>query len=112
MNAGKLNKRIEIQELGTKKDSDGYQVEEWATIRRLSAMVVPISAMEYNQAKATQTQNTTRFVVRYSNNLYALLKDNSKQLAILYKSGRYNVESVINDYESNESITIIGTEVV
>lgn len=112
MNAGKLNKRIEIQKLVNETDADGYQVDKWVTVKKVSAMVIPVSAKEYSQAKANQTQNTTRFVVRYGTSLYKSLSDNSSELVVLYKSGRYNIESVINDYESNETITIIGTEVV
>lgn len=112
MNAGKLDKRIEIQKLGNQKDADGYQVEVWLPARKIPAMVIPVSAKEYHQAKTNQSENTTRFVVRYNKSLYTLLKQKDGELAISYKGGRFEIESVINDFEKSETITIIGVEVI
>jgi len=107
MNPGELNKRIEILSIGQIFDEEGYSTEGEIVYKKLWSKVVNVSSKEYSQAKANQTENITKFVVRY-NKLYELTND----MFIRYNDKRFNIESVINDEEKNITLTIIGRSVV
>jgi len=107
MNAGDLNKRIELLVMGTGKDPDGYPIEEEVSYRKLWSKVSPVSAKEYSQAKADQTENITKFVVRYNKSLNI-----TDDMTILYRDKKFSIESVINDEEKNITLTIIGRSIV
>lgn len=107
INAGQFNKRIKIQyKTEDSFDDEGYAVEGEEYSQSLWAMVKPISAKEYTKEKATQTENITRFVIRYRRNLNV-----TDEMKIIYKGRTFEIESVINDYENNTTLTIIGREV-
>lgn len=106
--AGDFNKRIQLQAIGEGGfDADGYPIEAQPVFQALWAMVKPVSAQEYTKEKANQTENITRFVIRYRRNL---LVDDS--MVIVYKGRTFEIESVINDDEQDLTLTIIGREVV
>ncbi len=107
LNPGSLNKRIEILTVGESFDADGYPVEGEVVYRKLWSQVIPVSAKDYNEAKATQTENITKFVIRYSKSLNI-----TNEMIISYKGNRFEIESVLNDEERNISLTIIGRSVV
>lgn len=103
--AGDFNKRIILRKAGGGIDPDGYPIPGAPTDLKVWAMVKPISAREYTQAKATQTENVTRFIIRYRPGI-----DDS--MIVVYKQRNYEIDSVINDNEENKTLTIIGNEVV
>ena len=107
LNPGLLNKRIEILTIGEGYDADGYPVEGEVVYKKLWSQVIPISVKDYSEAKATQTENITKFVIRYSKSL-----DITNSMFIKYIDKRFKVESVLNDEEKNITLTIIGRSVV
>lgn len=107
LSAGKFNKRIQLQAMGEEGfDENGYPIEAKPVYRVLWAMVKPVSATEYTKERANQTENITRFVIRYRKNL--LVNDD---MTIVYGGRNYAIESVINDDERDITLTIIGREV-
>lgn len=106
MNAGSFNKRITFQRKSKDIDSDGYPVEKVEDILTVWAAVKPVSAKEFLQAKADQVENITRFVIRYRKNLF------EDDMTIRYGNRNFEIVTIINDYESDTTLTIIGREVV
>ncbi|WP_101844217.1 phage head closure protein [Halobacillus sp. Marseille-P3879] len=110
ISAGDLNKRIKIQGKSSDEpqyDHDGYLIENpEPTTYSVRAKVKPVSAQEYHKAKADQTENITRFIIRYRKGLHV---DDS--MKVIYKDRVYEIESVINDNEANITLTIMGREV-
>lgn len=105
LNSGDFDKRIIFQKKQEVVDSDGYPIEGYVDINKDWAMVKNVTAKEYVAAKSTQSENITRFVVRYRKR-YEL--DDMYDLVIDYKGKKYEVESVINDDERSMTLTIIG----
>ena len=64
-------------------------------------MVKPIKYNEYFESKASQSENITRFVIRYRDGVDSTMK-------IIYKDETYEIESIINDNEENKTLTTYG----
>jgi SPP1 family predicted phage head-tail adaptor len=104
--AGDFNKRITLQKPSSSGvDQDGYPLPGTPLNLAVWAMVKPVSAREYTQAKADQTENIIRFVIRYRKNI-------DDTWLIFYKQRSFKIESVLNDNEENRTLTIIANEVV
>lgn len=106
MSAGLFNKRITFQRTAHGEDDEGYQVEKTVNVITVWAAVKPVSAKEYLQAKADQMESITRFVIRFRR---GLIKDD---MTIRYGDRHFEIVSIINDFEENKTLTIIGREVV
>jgi SPP1 family predicted phage head-tail adaptor len=106
INAGMFNKRIELQRTEEGGfDEEGYPIEPTVTTWELWAMIKPMEAREYVEAKATHSENITRFVIRYRKGIDSTFRIN-------YKGNIYEIESVINDNELNETLTLMGKLVI
>lgn len=105
MNPGNLNRVILLRsEIRGGKDADGYPLEPRIVDKKVYAMVKPVSAREYHAAKASQTENVTRFVIRYK-------KDIDDSMKVIYNGRKFEIESIINDDDKNITLTIIGREI-
>lgn len=106
LNAAELNKKIKFQsKSGATVDSEGYNVPGEIVEIPVWAKVKTLQSKEYFNAKATQSENTTVFVIRYR-------KDIDEDMKILLNDRVFEIVSLINDDEKNITITIIGREVV
>ncbi|MED4354074.1 phage head closure protein [Schinkia azotoformans] len=101
MNAGLFRHKIVIQSFSEKKDELGQILKEWTNTYNLWAMIRTIQGTEYIEASATQNQDTTRFVIRFMKNIEPTMR-------IVYKNKIYNIISVINDDETDKTLTIIA----
>ena len=102
MNAGNFNKKIELQKVTEGGiDEFGYPTEPTIVTLKLWAMVKPIKYNEYFESKATQSENITRFVIRYREGV-------DSTMSILYKGETYEIEEIINDNEENKTLTLMG----
>lgn len=103
INAGQLNKRISLVKLvegGT--DSSGYPTEPIIKEFKVWAMVKSISAREFFEAKATQSEDIKRFIIRYR-------KDIDSDMDIVYKGETYEIVAPpINDNEENITLTLMA----
>ncbi|MNN85711.1 hypothetical protein D3C81_2030320 [compost metagenome] len=52
--------------------------------------------------------NIIRFVVRYSRSLGTTIEQHHTKLSIKYKGGFYDVQSVVNDDEANQTFTFVA----
>jgi len=104
MNAGKLDKRITFQDFKLVKQ-DGMTQEVWEDFKTVYAMVRTISGREFYQAASVQNEYTKRFVIRYSAG-----KDINEDMRIKYKNRTFDIVSIINDNERDETLTIMVKE--
>ena len=106
MNAGQFNKRIILQsETEGGIDEFGYPLEPIVKELKLWAMVKPVKYTEYFESKTTQSENITRFVIRYRDGV-------DSTMTIFYKDQIYEIESIINDNEENKTLTLMGKLVI
>lgn len=104
-NAGDFNKRIILRyETGGGYDEYGYPIPGQPVDKKIWAKVIPVSAKEYYEAKTLQAENVMRFIVRYRTEI-------KYDMQIIYKDQTYEIESIINDYEKNKTLTIIGRNI-
>lgn len=105
--AGRLRHRVRIERLAYQLDShgDAYQDPEtgetrqdWVELATVWAAIEPLSAREFIQAQATQSQITARIVIRYRDGLDASMR------LVHVRTGRpdvvYNPAAFLPDVES------------
>ncbi|EJO5347032.1 phage head closure protein [Clostridium sporogenes] len=76
---GQLNKRITIQKYNTYQNDNGFDIEDWQPYKTVWASMNNLWGKEFYAAKATNSENTVEFIVRYSKKLE---KINSKEYRI------------------------------
>ena len=92
MQAGKLRHRITFQALGQTQDPvTGEMVDGWSTVwDKVPASVEPLSAREFIAAQATQSEITTRIVIRRRDGVLPTMR-------ILHRGTVYNIEGILPD---------------
>ncbi|HCL4559275.1 head-tail adaptor protein [Clostridium botulinum] len=76
---GKMDKRITIQKFSTTQNENGFDIEKWIDYKTVWAGMNNLWGKEFYAAKATNSENTIEFIVRYSKDLE---KINSKEYRI------------------------------
>lgn len=106
MNPGLLKHRITIQSFTTIEDVLGQQDIQWNDFKSVWCMIKTVQGREYFAVAATQSENTVRFVVRYTTGIDSTMR-------ILYKGRVFEIVAPpINDDEQNKTLTIITNEKV
>lgn len=81
--AGRLRHRIRIEELQNLLDSNGEVIQDdntgevaraWVEIATVWAAIEPLSAREFIQSQATQSQISARIVIRFRDGLKAAMR--------------------------------------
>jgi SPP1 family predicted phage head-tail adaptor len=104
MNPGLLNKRITFSEPTVKTDEYGNQIEQWADVKTVWAMIKTEKGSEYVSAGAERTELIYRFIVRYTTGINASMR-------IVYNGRTFDIiEPPINDDEANKTLTILAKE--
>lgn len=105
----KFTHRITFQQLVEKRDELGQLIDtggeaEWQDVKSVYAMVKTLQGREYFAAAATQSENTTRFVIRYTTGL-------NSHMRISYSNRIFDIVAPpINDDELFQTLTIITRE--
>ncbi|WP_434283570.1 phage head closure protein [Clostridium botulinum] len=76
---GEMRHRITIQKYNTYQNENGFDIEEWDDYKTVWASINNLWGKEFYAAKATNSENTIEFIVRYSKDLE---KINSKEYRI------------------------------
>lgn len=105
--AGRLRHRVRIEELTYLRDSNGEVIQdpntgetqqEWTEVATVWAAVEPLSAREFIQSQAIQSQVTTRIVIRYRDGMHAAMR------LVHVRTGKanviYNIHGIIPDADS------------
>ncbi|MEK4228965.1 phage head closure protein [Solibacillus sp. FSL H8-0538] len=106
-NPAKLNNRILFQTPPDPKaiGPDGYASEEWTDYKKVWAEIKTQRGYKVFNSDATQWQGKSIFGVRYHEDL-------SEEMRIVFKEKTYEIESIVNDDERNQWLTIIAAEVL
>lgn len=91
VNAGKLNKRIEIIQIEKELDGDGYETVKETVVRRPWAQFSQTSGTELTKANADMSEVNVRFLIRWSSTPL------SRKMVVRYAGDDYKIE-YINGY--------------
>jgi len=100
LEAGRLRHRVSIERISHVQDATtGAVVETWAEIAKVWAAVEPLSAREFVQSAAGQSEVTARITIR--------TRDILATDRIIYRGTVYNIRGVLADKDSGlEYITL------
>lgn len=112
--AGRLRHRVRIEQLEYQRDSHGEVIQdpqtgetsqEWTEVATVWAAIEPLSAREFIQSQAIQSQVTARIIIRYRDGMNAAMR------LVHVRTGRddviYNPAGFLADKESGlEYLTI------
>ncbi len=111
MDAGKLNRRVQIQTQSTTQDSFGQQLQTWTTAYTCWASIdVQASQLVYATAEFIE-KVTHRITCRWTYSFVFTPKQR-----IVYTEARtgvthtYEIEAVLNDKQANVSVTLLCYE--
>lgn len=102
-NAGRLNKRITF--LTPPGIVNGWPTKDWPEYKKLWAEIKTQKGYRAFNSDATQWQGKKIFGLRYR-------ADITEEMRIQYKDVLYEIESLVNDDERNQWLTIIAKEVL
>lgn len=94
MRAGQLRHRVEFQERGETRGTQGSIAESWTTLAFRYAKIVPLAGSELINAQQIVNTVTHRVELRYWVDLTAKLR-------IVFKGRVFGIENVINLDERN-----------
>ncbi len=101
VNAGKLNKRIQIVDVQKIKDKDGYWTEEDIPVWRCWAQFSRTSGKELAKHDADYSEIMVRFLIRYTRTPL------SRKMIVCYDGKRYEIQYLNNYGDSDEYIEMI-----
>lgn len=101
MEAGKLNRKITLQAMGTTRDSDGYETENWIDVSDLKSEVITSGGREFYAAQKQNAETTAVFRIRYrvGVNTRMRVKWGNRIFAILSLNPIDRTELLINAHE-------------
>lgn len=88
MRAGRLNRRITIQQVTETQDSYNALTESWSTYKTVWAEVVPKRAREYFSQAETVSQSDIMFRIRHISGV-------TTKMRISYDGNVYDIQSII-----------------
>lgn len=103
--SGKLNHRVRIErDVYTQDAQTGAIVHNWQLVAEVWAGVAPLSARQYLQSAAAQSDISVRITVRYSD-MY------ESGMRVLYRGKYYAIKAVLeDDFTGLEHITLMCSE--
>ncbi len=105
ISAGRLNKRIELQETVATRDEYGEKPPSWLTTDHLWASIEPITGRELFAAHQVHAEVSHRIVIRNRPGL-------TSKMRFVFGSRVFNIATPpLNVGEGNESIEVLCVEV-
>lgn len=104
-NPAKLNKRLQFQTPPGTIGKDGYPSTEWTDFKKVWGEVKTQRGYKVFSSDASQWQGKSIFGIRYREDL-------SEEMRIVLKGKTYEIESIVNDDERDQWLTIIAKEVL
>lgn len=105
MEPGIFRETVEIQKKGYAEDDIGNQATVGNLYYRCRAYVNNLSGTEYWAAAQVQAEETVVFTVRYCSKIQ---KMNTVEYGILWKGQYFNITSIDNVMNRNETVKIRG----
>ena len=100
VNAGKLNKRIEIIQIEKELDRDGYETVKETVVRRPWAQFSQTSGTELAKANADMSEVMVRFLIRWSSTPM------SRKMVVRYAGDDYEIEYINGYGDSREYVEL------
>jgi len=104
MKIGTLKHRVVLQRKTVIADELKQQTESWTDFAYVWAGIEPLTGREYFSARQENADITTRVTIRY-------LKDITSDIRVLFGIRIFEVLSVINPKELNQSLVLMCREV-
>lgn len=102
--SGKLRHRVSLQTLVSDRDSEGVLQQSWMEVAEVWAAVEPLSARDFVQAGADQSEVSARITIRYRDNVNAGMR-------VVHRGKLYDIRGVLADKESGlEYLTLPAAE--
>ncbi|UDY80764.1 head closure protein [Geobacillus phage GR1] len=99
MNPGKLNKRVEIMELGQVSDGGGGYEDAFIPIKKVWANIRPVYGREKWQAQQAQAEISHKVIIRYTDAI-------NRSHILSFNGKKYDIQYIINIDESNRFLEI------
>lgn len=103
MDAGRLNKRVTIQNRVVAQNGIGEAVTTWAKLASVWASIEPIQGKEFWAQQQVQSEVTVRVRIRYRPGILPSMR-------LLYGQRVLVIESIINPHEKNEHLQLMCSE--
>ncbi|MFJ7951529.1 phage head closure protein [Lysinibacillus sp. NPDC096418] len=103
-NAARLNKRVAFYNPPGTTGEDGWPSTEWVPFKKLWAEIKTQKGYKSFNSDATQWQGKRIVGIRYRNDIHTAMR-------LEIAGVMYEIESLVNDDERNQWITIIAKEV-
>ena len=108
MNAGQLNRKINIQANTTSQDAFGGQIQNWSTLYSCWANIdVQGSQLQYSTAEFI-SNTTYRITIRYTNS--AVISPSQRVVYTDPATGivhTYEIKGVMNPNQQNKQLTLL-----
>lgn len=104
MQAGRLNRRVELQYMTVVQSNTGEETETWATVDTVWAAIEPMRGREYFEGYQTRSEVTTRITIRHRRNV------TPEKWRVKYGSRVYEIISVIDPKEAHVSVELMCKE--
>jgi len=105
MNAGRLNKRVWIQEpVWSAASASGEKtVSRWDNVAEVWASIEPLSGREYWAAAQAQSSVTHRVTIRYREGI-------NQTMRVLFGTRELYIESIIDPREAHRFLELVCVE--
>ena len=99
MFAGKLNRRVVIQQLTAGQDDIGQPVQTWATLATVWAHILHISGRESIQADADTATLKASIRIRYRTDVTSAMR-------VVHGAKTYEIKAVLPDEEGRDHVDL------
>lgn len=108
ISAGRLNRRIIIQQRAVTQDSSGGQVETWTAVATVWSAIEPLTARELMAAQAVQSEVSHSITIRWQ----AAFADPKAVAAMraVYGARIFNIAGSMNTEERNRELILTASE--
>lgn len=106
MIAGRLNRKVTIQEPTEAADAVNDPVQTWSTYCVRSAAIEPLNGREFFAAQQEQAEVSTRMRLRYDSKT----KDITAKMRVSYDSRIFRINTIIRPRENHREIILMCLE--
>ena len=102
MRAGRLHKRVKIEQRSSTQDSAGEPLHTWSTFTNAYAAIEPSSARELMAAHAVMSEVTHLVMLRWQAGILPSMRVN-------YDGMLLNIQSIINKNQDSKELVLVCT---
>ncbi len=101
MNAGRLNRRVTLQQKSVTRDALGAEVVTWVDVATVWAEVSPYSGREFVALRQAQDEITTRITIRYRRGVTPAMR-------VVHGEAKYDIVHVIDRNDAHVSLELVA----